>query len=92
MSNNERKSLKLDSGYRGEIRLGDPGYKKVTNYGVTKHIHTVDSDTWKNMREQMGIVEDAVKANSMYEVIGRARKVPLSHLPDYIIKSEGKNE
>jgi hypothetical protein len=77
------KALKLDSGYHGEIRVGKPSYRKVTNNGVTKHIHVVDSDTWKNIREQMGLVEERIESNSMYEVIERFEKIPPHYIPDY---------
>ena len=45
------KDLKLDSGYYGEIRVGEPSYTKATRNGFTKHIHVVDSDTWKNIQK-----------------------------------------
>jgi hypothetical protein len=77
------KALKLDYGYRGEIRVGEPSYTKVTRNGFTKHIHVVDSDTWKNIREQMGLVEERIESNSMYEVIERFEKIPPHYIPDY---------
>lgn len=91
------KSLKLDSGYHGEIRVGEPSYTKVTRNGFTKHIHIVDSDTWKNIREQMGLVEEKIESNSMYEVIERFEKIPPHYIPDYkhsgdIIKPKGETK
>lgn len=77
------KALKLDSGYHGEIRVGEPSYTKVTRNGFTKHIHVVDSDTWKNIRKQMGLVEERIESNSMYEVIERFEKISPHYIPDY---------
>lgn len=77
------KALKLDSGYRGEIIVGKPSYKKITRNGVTKHIHVVDSETWKGIKEQLGLVEERVKSNSMYEVIGSFKNVPPRFRPEY---------
>lgn len=89
------KDLKLDSGYHGEIRVGEPSYTKVTRNGFTKHIRVVDSKTWKNLREQMGLVEEKVKSNSMDNVIERFDKIPPHYIPDYkhsgdIIKQKEK--
>lgn len=63
------KEFKLDSGYHGEIRVGEPSYTKVTRNGVTKHIHVVDSETFSSIKKQIGISEKAVKDNSLVEVI-----------------------
>lgn len=75
------KELKLDSGYHGEIRLGKLGRTRVNRDGST--VHFVDEPTWKNIREQLGLAEEAVKGNSMYEVIGKHRDTPLSLNPDH---------
>lgn len=70
-----------DSGYQGEIRLGKPGRTRVNRDGTT--VHFVDESTWNNIREQLGLAEEAVKGNSMYEVIGKHRDTPLSLNPDH---------
>lgn len=72
-----------NSGYYGEIRVEEPSYTKVTRNGFTKHIHVVDSDTWNNIREQLGLVEERIESNSMYEVIERFKKIPPHYIPDY---------
>ena len=77
------KALKFDSGYHGEISVGKPIYKKVTVNGVTKHVHVVDSDTWKNIKEQLGIVEERIEENSLHETIGKFKHVPPHLLPEY---------
>jgi hypothetical protein len=89
------KALKFDSGYHGEISVGKPSYTKVTRNGVTKHIHVVDSETWKGIREQLGLVEEQVKSNSMEDIIEQFEKIPPHYIPDYkhsgdIIKLKGE--
>lgn len=69
--------------------------KKVTRNGVTKHIHVVDSETWKGIREQLGLVEEQVKSNSMEDIIEKFDKIPPHYIPDYkhsgdIIKLKGE--
>ncbi len=91
------KDVKLDSGYYGEIKVGEPSYTNVTRNGFTKHIHVVDSDTWNNIREQMGLVEERIESNSTYEVIERFEKIPPHYIPDYyhsgdIIKLKGETK
>lgn len=53
------KDLKLDSRYQGEIRPGKPGIMKFDRDGNV--IHFVDQETWKNMRETLGIVEERIE-------------------------------
>lgn len=76
------KDLKLDSGYRGEIRVGKPGRTRVNRDGTT--VHFIDESTWKNIKEQLGLTEENLKHNPMYEVIGRFENVPPHFRPDYI--------
>lgn len=76
------KHLKMHNGYSGEIRLGKLGYTKVNRDGTT--VHFVDESTWKNIREQLGLTEENLKHNPMYEVIGRFENVPPHFRSDYI--------
>lgn len=77
------KDLKLDSVYHGEISVVKPSYKKVTVNGVTRHVHVVDSDTWKNIKEQLGIVEERIEENSLHETIGKFKHIPPHFRPEY---------
>lgn len=62
-------SLEPCYGYRGEIRPGKPGTTKFDRDGNV--IHFVDEETWKNMREILGIVEERIEENSYHETIGK---------------------
>lgn len=75
------KHLKMHNGYSGEIRLGKLGYTKVNRDGTT--VHFVDESTWKNIKEQLGLTEENLKHNPMYEVIGRFENVPPHFRPEY---------
>lgn len=85
------KALKLDSGYTGEIKLGKPGKIKVDRNG--NRIHFVDQETWKSLREQLGVVQERVKDNSMREVLDRA-KVPYfnGYKPNFYYKQKGETK
>lgn len=54
-------SLEPYYGCRGEIRPGKPGTMKFDRNG--KPIHFMDQETWKNMRETLGIVEERIEEN-----------------------------
>lgn len=75
------KDLKLDSGYQGEIRPGKPGTIKFDRNGNV--IHFVDQETWKNMRETLGIVEERIEENSFHETIGKFKNIPPHFRPEY---------
>lgn len=75
------KDLKLDSGYQGEIRPGKPGIMKFDRDGNV--IHFVDQETWKNMRETLGIVEERIEENSFHETIGKFKNIPPHFRPEY---------
>ena len=53
-------SLESYYGCCGEIRPGKPGTIKFDG----NVIHFVDQETWKNMRETLGIVEERIEENS----------------------------
>jgi hypothetical protein len=74
------KHLKMHNGYSGEIRLGKPGRTRVNRDGST--VHFVDESTWKNIKEQLGLTEENLKHNPMYEVIGRFENVPPHFRPE----------
>lgn len=38
---------------------------------------------WKNIKEQLGLTEENLKHNPMYEVIGRFENVPPHFRPEY---------
>lgn len=79
------------SGYSGEIRVGKPGRTRVNRDGTS--VHFIDEATWNNIREQIGISENAVKDNSMYDVLGKLRSEPLSLNPDHVVnRSINKGE
>lgn len=80
------KALKLDSGYHGEISVGKPSYKKVTVNGVTRHVHVVDSDTWKNIKEQLGIVEGVSKKTHYMRLSVNSSTSHHIHCPNTIIQ------
>lgn len=63
-----------DLGYQGEIRLGKPGRKEFDKNG--NPIHFVDSETFSNIKKQIGISEKAVKDNSLVEGINGEKKAP----------------
>lgn len=75
------KHLKMHNGYYGEIRLGKPGRTRVNRDGST--VHFVEESTWKNIKEQLGLTEETIKGNPMYEVIGRFENVPPHFRPEY---------
>ena len=75
------KHLKMHNGYSVEIRLGKPGRTRVNGDGTT--VHFVDESTWSNIREQLGLTEENLKHNHMYEVIGRFENVPPHFRPEY---------
>ena len=79
------------SGYSGEIRVGKLGRTRVNRDGTS--VHFVDESTWNNIREQIGISENAGKDNSMYDVLGELRIEPLSLNPDNVVnRSINKGE
>lgn len=57
------------------------GYTKVNRDGTT--VHFVEESTWKNIKEQLGLTEETIKGNPMYEVIGRFENVPPHFRPEY---------
>lgn len=59
-------------GYQGEIRLGKPGRKEFDKNG--NPIHFVDSETFSNIKKQIGISEKVVKDNSLIEGINGQKK------------------
>lgn len=75
------KRLKMHNGYTAEIRLGETPHTEYDRNG--NPIHFVEADTWKNIKEQLGLAEETVKGNSMYEVIGRFKNVPPHFRPEY---------
>lgn len=74
-------SLKPYYGCRGEIRPGKPGTIKFDRNGNV--IHFVDQETWKNMRETLGIVEERIEENSFHETIGKFKNIPPHFRPEY---------
>lgn len=56
------------------------GYTKVNRDGTT--VHFIEESTWKNIKEQLGLTEETVKGNPMYEVIGRFENVPPHFRPE----------
>lgn len=57
------------------------GYTKVNRDGTT--VHFVEESTWKNIKEQLGLTEETVKGNHMYEVVGRFENVSPHFRPEY---------
>lgn len=81
----------MPNGYSGEIRVGKQGRTRVNRDGTT--VHFIDESTSKNIREQIGISEESVKDNSMYDVLGKLRSEPLSLNPDHVVnRSINKGE
>ena len=74
-------SLEPYYGCRGEIRPGKPGTIKFDRNGNV--IHFVDQETWKNMRETLGIVEERIEENSFHETIGKFKNIPPHFRPEY---------
>jgi hypothetical protein len=46
-------------------------------------IHFVDQETWKNMRETLGIVEERIEENSFHETIGKFKNITPHFRPEY---------
>lgn len=74
-------SLEPCYGYRCEIRPGKPGTTKFDRDGNV--IHFVDEETWKNMREILGIVEERIEENSYHETICKFKNIPPHFRPEY---------
>lgn len=58
-----------------------PGTTKFDREGNI--IHFVYEETWKNMREILGIVEERIEENSYHETISKFKNIPPHFRPEY---------